>query len=250
LACFVLFLMQKWGKIASFWVKFLSGSISKEWRKTINMQSDNYNCSDLMVDLSKFKRGAPLPPAPEPGSGTDLPAPAPPMGAQATPPNRMAAPGNVPPGTSPPGPEPAAGRAPPGKLPPPDVVKPLKMPQTKPPSDASEHIDVHGSPPVFIKIDKYTDIVRNIGKLKSYALNLRDALDALADIEKELTTGISISHKALDDFNSIIALLDSKLLRASAIKDEIPDSADVDKYIKGIYEQMDRIKSELKSLDK
>ena len=110
-------------------------------------------------------------------------------------------------------------------------------------------VDIHGSPPVFIKIDKYTEIVKNLSRLKSYALSLRDALDALADIEKEITTGISIAHKALDDFNTTIAVLDSKLLRASAIKDmTVNEPDDVDNYIKGIYDQMDRIKAELRSL--
>ena len=113
----------------------------------------------------------------------------------------------------------------------------------------SQSVGIHGSPPVFIKIDKYTDIVKNLSNLKSYALSLRDALDALADIEKELTTGISIAHKALDDFNTIIAVLDSKLLRASAIRDtEINQPQDVDKYIKGIYEQMEKIKTDLRGM--
>lgn len=134
-----------------------------------------------------------------------------------------------------------------------EAVKPLEMPKTAKPAadrdDWSDSVDIHGSPPVFIKIDKYTDIVKNLSKLKSYAMSLRDALDALADIEKELTTGISIAHKALDDFNTIIAVLDSKLLRASAIKDmDVSAPGDVDKYIKGIYDQMERIKSELKSI--
>ena len=109
--------------------------------------------------------------------------------------------------------------------------------------------EIHGSPPVFIKIDKYSDIVKNLQKLKSYAMSLRDALDALSDIEKEITTGISIAHKALDDFNTIIAILDSKLLRASAIEDlDVGAPGDVDKYIKGIYDQMEKIKGELKEM--
>ena len=134
------------------------------------------------------------------------------------------------------------------------AVEPLKLPDTKPPQGEGSHhgdnVGIHGSPPVFIKIDKYSDIVKNLGNLKSFALSLRDALDAMADIEKELTTGISIAHKALDDFNTTIAVLDSKLLRANSIQEmNIQNPGDVDKYIKGIYDQMDKIKSELKSLE-
>lgn len=217
-----------------------------------------------MVDLSKLRKGAPKPPgvapsAPRPDSDLDLPAPAPP--AQA-PPGTQKGTGAQEPGPPPTGPPtteevmakvaggvrnaPAAGK--PGI----DTVKPLKMPQPRQAAahgDISDTVGIHGSPPVFIKIDKYTEIVKNLGNLKSYALSLRDALDAIADIEKELTTGITIAHKALDDFNTIIAVLDSKLLRASAIKDmDVSAPGDVDKYIKGIYDQMERIKSELKAI--
>jgi hypothetical protein len=159
----------------------------------------------------------------------------------------------APPGAPPlPTPPPAAPAVPstvpePAKAPPVRPVEPIKLPE--PGGRVGEIKDVHGSPPVFIKIDKYSDIVKNLQKLKSYALSLRDALDALADIEKELTTGISIGHKALDDFNTIIAILDSKLLRASAIEEfDIGAPGDMDKYIKGIYDQMEKIKDELKDL--
>jgi hypothetical protein len=125
----------------------------------------------------------------------------------------------------------------------------IRLPDTGGQPREGEVRGVHGSPPVFIKIDKYTDIVKNLQKLKSYSLSLRDAIDALSDIEKELTTGISIANKALDDFNTIIAILDSKLLRASAIEEfDIGAPADVEKYIKGIYDQMDKIKTELKEM--
>jgi len=107
------------------------------------------------------------------------------------------------------------------------------------------------APALFIKIDKYQEVVESLQKLKSFALSLRDALDALADIEKELTTGINISHKALDDFNAIISVLDSKLTRIGEMgTGEGPRSSkEVDSYVRGIYNQMDKIKQELKSVE-
>ena len=204
-----------------------------------------------MVDLPKIRKKAPdapvpaaMPPAPDkampappgmpvppaPSSDIDLPAPAAPrkpeVKEEALPPAAAA-------------PEAEAKGA----------AEPLKLPDMGGKPKEGEVRGVHGSPPVFIKIDKYTDIVKNLQKLKSYSLSLRDAIDALSDIEKELTTGISIANKALDDFNTIIAILDSKLLRASAIEEfDIGAPADVEKYIKGIYEQMDKIKTELNEM--
>lgn len=113
------------------------------------------------------------------------------------------------------------------------------------------HIHPRSPPPLFIKIDKYQDVVENLQKLKSIALGLRDALDALADIEKELATGINITHKALDDFNTIISMLDSKLTRVGEIGTgkKIGTVGEVDNYVRNIYSQMDKIKQELKNVE-
>jgi hypothetical protein len=112
------------------------------------------------------------------------------------------------------------------------------------------------SPPLFIKIDKYSDVVKNLQSLKSYALSLRDAIDALSDIENELKSGLSLTQKALDRFNTIISLLDSRLLRFQGGESEdvgplklTPKSSDeIDSYIKGMYEQMEKIRDELKTI--
>ena len=106
------------------------------------------------------------------------------------------------------------------------------------------------TPPLFIKIDKYTEIVKNIQRLKSYSLSLRDALDALAEIESELKTGLDVTQKALDRFNTIIALLDAKLLRIQGIDTEpiAEEAENVENYMDKLSSQMERLKSELKSL--
>jgi hypothetical protein len=131
------------------------------------------------------------------------------------------------------------------------VVQPKKAEVRLPDSGTKpvlEEEDLHG-PSVFIKVDKYTDIVRALKRLKSHAMSLRDALDALGDIEKEIATGISIGHRAIDEFNNIIAGLDAKLLRAHHLDDfDVGSSPEMDEYIKNIYEQMEKIRNELKEL--
>jgi predicted component of type VI protein secretion system len=103
-------------------------------------------------------------------------------------------------------------------------------------------------PPLFIKIEKYREVVNNLHKLKTYSLSLRDALDALADIEKELQHGLSITHKALDRFNSIIASLDAKISRIPPQEVELPDMGEIDSYARELHEQMDKIRSDLKNI--
>jgi hypothetical protein len=115
---------------------------------------------------------------------------------------------------------------------------------------ATDHFHHKSPPPLFIKIDKYQEVVENMQKLKSLALSLRDALDALADIEKELTTGISIAHKALDDFNTIISMMNSKFTRVGEIGTgkSAGTSGEVNAYVKDIYSQMDKIRQDLKNV--
>jgi hypothetical protein len=103
--------------------------------------------------------------------------------------------------------------------------------------------------PVFIKIEKYTEIVKSLHDLKSYALGLRDALDALADVEKEIRNGLDISQRALDRFNQAIAVLDSKLVKLKGA-DSAPDMPEeIDGYIKGLYGQVEKLKQELRTAD-
>lgn len=123
-------------------------------------------------------------------------------------------------------------------------------PPRRPASSSSEGSEGK-YPPLFIRIDKYKEIIQNLRRLKSYALSLRDALDALNDIEKELRTGIDLTQKALDDFNAIISVMDAKLVRLSGseeaeIEGEVPEH--MDDYIKGVYDQISKIREELKTI--
>jgi|GEM_PF-810697 len=104
------------------------------------------------------------------------------------------------------------------------------------------------SPPLFIKIDKYRELVQGIKDLRSNALSLRDALDAITDIEKELRNGINITQNALDNFNSIISAIDSGLLRVGAEEDVVEVPKEMDEYVKELYDHVERIKHDLKTI--
>jgi len=106
------------------------------------------------------------------------------------------------------------------------------------------------TPPLFIKIDKYRELVQNIKDLRSHALSLRDALDALTDIEKEFRNGISITQNSLDNFNNVITILDSKLLRVGAEEEVIEVPKEMDDYVKDLYDHVERIKHDLKTIKK
>ena len=104
------------------------------------------------------------------------------------------------------------------------------------------------SPPLFIKIDRYRELAQNIRELKSNALSLRDALDALSDIEKELKNGLNITQMALDRFNSVVSLIDSKILRVGSEEDVVEVPREMDDYVKSLYDHVERIKHDLRTL--
>ncbi|MEM5871416.1 MAG: hypothetical protein QW051_00935, partial [Candidatus Aenigmatarchaeota archaeon] len=80
-----------------------------------------------------------------------------------------------------------------------------EKPVSKPPQPSS--------PPLFIKVERYREIIRAIQDLRTYILNLRDALDILKDMQREIANGIEIAHKTLDDLNIIASNLDSFFVR-------------------------------------
>jgi len=107
-------------------------------------------------------------------------------------------------------------------------------------------------PPVFVKVDRYRELLENVQQMRSYALGLRDALDAMADIEKEFKTAMSITAKALDKLNLVISTIDMKLLRTSSSPADSSESvkppAEIEDQVRGIYEQIEKLKGELRTV--
>jgi len=131
-----------------------------------------------------------------------------------------------------------------------DDLDEQKMPKLdKPPERAPAH---HKSaPPLFVKVDKYDEVIKDVQELRSHSLSLRDALDALADIEKELKVGMEVAHKALDKVNSILSSLDASLLRPGnvTLEDKTKAPKEVEGYIKNVYGQIEKLKSDLRAIE-
>jgi ATP-dependent Lon protease len=113
-------------------------------------------------------------------------------------------------------------------------------------------------PPLFIKVEKYQEVIEHIEKLRSYALSLRDALDAISAVEKQLRQGLLVTTRVLDRFNLMVSTIDAKLthkkiddrikkaVSEKEIKVESPK--EIEDYVKGLYEQMERIKKDLQNV--
>ncbi len=135
---------------------------------------------------------------------------------------------------------------PPVKLP--EIKKSRSLPPPRPVTSQS--------PPLFIKVDKYRDIVRSIRELRSYILNLRDALDVLKDMQKEIANGIEIAHKTLDELNSLTSNLDSFFMKPQAMErpegyeefDEEEERGESQSQMKDVYGQLEKLRAQLRAI--
>jgi hypothetical protein len=114
------------------------------------------------------------------------------------------------------------------------------------------------SPPVFVKVERYKDLLGDIQQLRSYSLGMRDSLDAMGEIEKELKAAMNLTNKVLDKLNMIISSLDMKLLRRGGplispgtkggAEPPVKPPPEVEEHIKEIYEQIEKLKGELQTV--
>lgn len=146
---------------------------------------------------------------------------------------------------------------------------PLKLPEIeklqRPPqpmqsgAPASRGTGSPEAPPLFIKVDRYDEIVKNIRDLKSSVLNLRDSLDVLEDIEKEIANGIGIAHRSIDELNSAITNLDSFFMRPQGVRhhmdEDLPARGSggvgrprVEDDMRDVYGQVEKLRAQLKAM--
>jgi hypothetical protein len=126
------------------------------------------------------------------------------------------------------------------------VMRPPEPVRAAPANPQSQGI----SPPLFIKVEKYKDIVSQIQSLRSQSLTLRDALDALFEMEKEIKNGLDMAQKTLDNFNTTLLALDGMLIRSQGLDSTGPnqEARELEEYVKSVYKQVERLRSDMKTI--
>lgn len=109
------------------------------------------------------------------------------------------------------------------------------------------HID---SPPLFVKVDKYNDIIQNLQKLKLQTTGLRKTLDSLTEVERKLHRGLEASYRTLDALTTIVSLIMDKLSQKqvpqySDIQKRIKTESVIEGYFKNVNKELEKIKTEL-----
>jgi len=85
--------------------------------------------------------------------------------------------------------------------------------------------------PLFVKVDKYRETVINIQELKTYLAGMKEIFAVIKDIEELKTSAIDMIEGTINRMDSIIANVESLLLKPPGIKFEGygPGMEDVDK---------------------
>jgi hypothetical protein len=115
------------------------------------------------------------------------------------------------------------------------------------------------SPPIFIKVEKYREIVGGMRDLRSYILNLRDTLDVLVDMQKELANGIEIAHKTLDELSTILSNLDALFIKPQGMESRLDDNDDIGDMegrgteelrasMSNVYGHLEKLRAQLKAI--
>ena len=104
------------------------------------------------------------------------------------------------------------------------------------------------SPPLFVKVDKYNDILQSISDLKSYSAEIRQSIDMLSEVEQKLAKSLAASYRSLDALNTIISILMARLVSQNRPEAKGMAQADIGHYFKDIHKEVERIKSELQTV--
>ncbi|MBN2101696.1 MAG: hypothetical protein JW716_02390 [Candidatus Aenigmarchaeota archaeon] len=126
----------------------------------------------------------------------------------------------------------------PPQIRPPAQIRPPPQPEPQP-----------STPSLFIKIERYQEIAKQIQSLKSLALTLRDAMEALSEMEKELKNGMQMAQGALDKFNYTLLQLDGSLIRSQGVAmSPTEDTKELEEYVRGVYKQVQRMKGDMRTI--
>lgn len=106
--------------------------------------------------------------------------------------------------------------------------------------------------PLFVKIDRYRQILNAIGYLKTSMVIIRNSLLTLNELDKAREETMKIIQEALEKTEKKISELDSELVRPSGYheleKPEYQDVETIEATIADLKGQIEQLKSEVESM--
>jgi chromosome segregation ATPase len=106
--------------------------------------------------------------------------------------------------------------------------------------------------PLFIKLDRYKQILNSITELKTTLVMIKNSLSVLNELEKLKSDNLKMIEKAIERFDKRISALDSEFLRPSGYHEELPEELygieSLEATLTGLRDQVNHLKAELENL--
>lgn len=105
--------------------------------------------------------------------------------------------------------------------------------------------------PLFVKIDRYRNILNTITHLKTTLLMIKNSFAALNELEKVRTENMKLIQDAMERVEKRILNLDTELIRPMGLHEEIPEYGDVQTIsatIADLRGQIGQLKEELETI--
>lgn len=104
--------------------------------------------------------------------------------------------------------------------------------------------------PLFVKIDRYRNILNALGQVRTAMVMIHNSFTALSELERARSDTLKVLEKALDRVEKKIANLDSELVKPAGYATQMPseeyaDAATIETTIADLRGQIDQLKSEL-----
>ena len=108
-----------------------------------------------------------------------------------------------------------------------------------------------GFAPLFVKIDRYRNILKSLGELKTTLVLMKNAFIMLDQMEQLKTENMNLIMNALDKIEKKLAALDSEFLRPSGFQDEMSDAYEVENkqgVISDLHSQIQQLQNEVQQV--
>lgn len=104
--------------------------------------------------------------------------------------------------------------------------------------------------PLFVKIDRYRNILNALGQVRTAMVMIHNSFNALAQLENARSDTLKVLEKSLEKVEKKIANLDSELVKPAGYATQLPaeeyaDAATIETTIADLRGQIEQLKAEL-----
>jgi len=116
--------------------------------------------------------------------------------------------------------------------------------------EVSKEVSKGEALPLFVKLEKYEEIVSKIKEMRSYLDAVRQSFSLLAELEMIRNDALKIVSSTITRFERMVIEMDAELVKPGSLESEFkePDIEHLDNALTDLQNQIKALRSELESL--